>query len=208
MSFGNDIYLVLAVFYFAIGGERWKACGEGRPRNWLNQDVLECQWIGVFCDATGAIIRLDFESARVSTVDSDSLIDLHVSRIRLDGEFRPELRLFTYLEEFLATNMDIQGSLDAFEVSTQLRILNVENNVLTGTISSELDTIHPFLEVFNVRSNNLTGSLPNVLAKLETCKYFTWTQTTLLEQFHPYWGYYLFSKRYGYNEILCTGKSL
>jgi hypothetical protein len=59
---------LLAVFYFAMGGERWESCGEGRsncaiegkPRNWLNRDISECEWIGVFCDATGAIIRLDF----------------------------------------------------------------------------------------------------------------------------------------------------
>ncbi len=59
---------LLAVFYFAMGGERWEACGEGRsncavegrPRNWLNQETSECDWIGVVCDATGAMIGLDF----------------------------------------------------------------------------------------------------------------------------------------------------
>jgi hypothetical protein len=63
--------------------------------------------------------------------------------------------------------MNIQGSLNEFKDFTQLHVLNVENNVLTGTISSDIDTIHPALEVFNVRSNNLTGSLPDALAKLD-----------------------------------------
>lgn len=64
---------ILAVFYFAMGGEQWKACGrdqtncapaEQQPQNWLYHETSECRWIGVTCDASGAVVRLDFGTYR------------------------------------------------------------------------------------------------------------------------------------------------
>lgn len=60
--------------------------------------------------------------------------------------------------------MNVQGSLDVWKDLVDLRVLNLENNALAGTISFQLDVRHPVLEILNVRFNALTGTLPSAFA--------------------------------------------
>lgn len=54
----------LAVFYFALGGESWRVCGEkdeSCPNGWL-QNTSDCSWFLLQCDDNGMLTSMDFST--------------------------------------------------------------------------------------------------------------------------------------------------
>ena len=135
----------LTALYHATDGNNW-----WRNDNWLTDVPLD-EWHGVTTDIDGRVIRLEFDSNRLS------------------GQIPTDLASLDSLEVLRLVGNELTGAIPS-ELSTlnDLRTLDLFGNQLTGTIPPELGNLAT-LTTLNLAYNQLTGTIPTELGGLKTC---------------------------------------
>jgi hypothetical protein len=145
-------------------------------QSWLSA-TDECVWLVVSCNENGLVTRIDFrkflfictlliffciysaltfEYSSYSVEDADQFAD----PVSLTGRLPEEIKLLVELEEFVAPNHAVAGSITTcFEGLTYLKVINLEER-MTGTISPTIGTDFPNLISFELGYNQIRGSIP------------------------------------------------
>ena len=90
--------------------------------------------------------------------DANSLTKLEIYNFTLKS-FPIQIKSCTQLETLHLTYTSIGGTLPDFSTNVNLKILELNNNLLTGSIPISLSSL-PYLEIVHLYSNQLTGTLP------------------------------------------------
>lgn len=141
---------VIAVFYFATGGDTWTRCGAHTAHSSCdetNEEVRflsgahECQWYGISCDGMNSITKIAYE------------------KNNLNGQIPDELSSLSSLTTLSLEKMSIRGTIPSSLGSlANLLSLDLDFNDLTGTIPPELGNIHG-LKLLDLNDNRLSGSI-------------------------------------------------
>lgn len=109
--------------YFATGGDQWTQCSPGDTScasPWLTGN--HCDWFGITCDEAGRMTSMEFTSDN-----------------GLAGVIPPEVYLAEKLETFVITDNKLEGTIpETMSQLTNLSVLDLHGNDLTGSISLEL----------------------------------------------------------------------
>jgi hypothetical protein len=164
---------VLAVLYFALNGDSWDHCPRTDPlcvtdgattQPWLT-NTNECSWKMLRCDDNGRITA--FDNDLTTDWDSDAMVF---------GVLPPEISRLTALQDISIRDRRVGRDaktvtgplLDYISKMASLRILEVKNGNLVGTIPSDFATRHPLLTRVDLRRNALHGNLPEGLGGLKS----------------------------------------
>lgn len=181
---------VMAVVYFALGGEDWLACGSERPScgafgssaAWLVGDDL-CSWHMVQCNDRQQVVSLRTKDAlpRVrmqGRVPSEiqflyGINVLEFSSDNLEGEVLPFTRNMENLTELVLSGNQFEGEIDGFLSMDhpKLTVLKLDNNDFEGTVPHSVSKLSA-LEVFHLTHNRNYGTLPSSLYELSSLKSF------------------------------------
>ena len=141
---------VIAVFYFATGGDTWTRCGADKAYSSCDETngevrflsvAHECQWYGISCDGMNSITKIAYE------------------KNNLDGQIPDELSSLSSLTTLSLEKMSIRGTIPSSLGSLKnLLSLDLDFNDLTGTIPPELGNIHG-LKLLDLNDNRLSGSV-------------------------------------------------
>ena len=138
----------LATLYESTGGDNWRI-----NTGWLDQEVSECEWEGIFCEN--------------EVVEEVVLFDLNLA-----GTIPPEAFLLTDTREFILYDNALTGTIPE-EVAdmTALLELELDGNDLTGTIPEGIFTLTGLTKV-RLEGNGLTGTLSSSVGNLANCEIF------------------------------------
>jgi len=143
---------VLAVFYFATGGEEWFFTASDSWMSSTKGVVAVCDWYNVTCN------------------DQDNITSLVLRRSGLQGHLPgEEMALLTALEELDLSDNNLEGTLFT-EIGSfsDLRILVLGKNAIEGTVPNELYGLRQ-LEILDLSSNaEINGTIPLIINKLES----------------------------------------
>ena len=141
---------VIAVFYFATGGDTWTRCGADKAHSSCDEAngevrflsaAHECQWYGISCDGVNSITKIAYE------------------KNNLNGQIPDELSSLSSLTTLSLEKMSIRGTIPSSLGSlANLLSLDLDFNDLTGTIPPELGNIHG-LKLLDLNDNRLSGSI-------------------------------------------------
>lgn len=143
----RDLREPLMAFFQAAGGRGWNdVSGWGSTSN-------PCQWLGVMCDATHALIGLNLVQNNLQGDLTEALETLR--------PFYPSLNIL-----MLGTN-NFHGEIpDMIQDMQTLTYLGLWSAGLTGTIPVALGNL-PRLTQLAIGWNKLTGAIPSELGKLK-----------------------------------------
>lgn len=141
---------VIAVFYFATGGDTWTRCGANKAHSSCDETngevrflsaAHECQWYGISCDGINSITKIAYE------------------KNNLKGQIPDELSSLSSLTTLSLEKMSIRGTIPSSLGSlANLLSLDLDFNDLTGTIPPELGNIRG-LKLLDLNDNKLSGSI-------------------------------------------------
>lgn len=101
--------------------------------------------------------------------DLENLRDLHIQRNELSGELPLSFAGLKNLHEFHAYSNKIKGKIPMqigfLGFFSQLKVLYLENNELSGTIPSSMANIKGLVDLY-LSKNNLEGPIPKTLSQL------------------------------------------
>ena len=138
----------LATLYESTDGDNWRI-----NTGWLDQEVSECEWEGIFCEN--------------EVVEEVVLFDFNLA-----GTIPPEAFLLTDTREFILYDNALTGTIPE-EVAdmTALLELELDGNDLTGTIPEGIFTLTGLTKV-QLADNDLTGTLSSSVGNLTSCEEF------------------------------------
>ena len=154
----------LASWFYAMGGEDWDICGLDNPDctsdsaefGWLS-DEDECSWYKLACNEAGLVTFINF---------GDNIVEERVLT-NMVGPFPPQVRYLEAVETVIIPGLEIGGSLDVLIGAWKnLKILQLNDNDLTGVIPASIAEDLPMLEDLNVAGNRLSGKLPGSLGSM------------------------------------------
>ena len=141
--------LVLAVFYYATGGDQWS-----RSTNWLTATHHEDNWYGVTTDSS-----------------TDYVLELDLFSNALSGSIPTEIGSLTSLEYLFLSNNALSGSIPAQIGSlTSLQQLYLDFNALSGSIPTEIGSLTS-LGYLGLGYNALSGSIPTEIGSLTSLQW-------------------------------------
>lgn len=176
-AFLFDQRYILAVIYFALGGDTWTY-----PTGFLG-DHPECDWnfglvatdgdskvsrLGVHCDENGAVGEIivgkftsdEFEKYRCCQIANVSLLLFSSVGNKLNGRIPAEIGHLSSLEVLNLSDNLIEGGLPSeMQLLENLVFIAMERNSISGKIPSWI-TSWGKLEYFALGQNLLTGQLP------------------------------------------------
>jgi Leucine-rich repeat (LRR) protein len=161
----------LAVFFFALDGPNWNACGGVSPcvgsSPWLGGSD-ECQWFGVTCDETSTVVKLVIKDnglkgdipAAVS--DLVSLTQLSIDHNSIVGEIPASMVKLVKLEILELDDNQMSGPIPAelYQIST-LQAIDFNNNSFTGTLSTNVANWTRLI-VLQLENNAFSGDMPTL----------------------------------------------
>lgn len=104
--------------------------------------------------------------AQITSTGLRSLTRLNISNNQMSGEIPTEIVNATALQEFIASNNKLSGSLPStLGALVNLRSFEVNNNALTGQIPPSVRDLR-LMERFVLSRNNLSGALPLELGQM------------------------------------------
>ena len=146
----NQQRLALVLFYFSTGGDFWT-----NNTGWLSYDIDECEWfshspLDQVCDNEGNYLSLH--------LDNNNLVGTLTTNIGL-------LTTLTYLD--ISVNSISSTMPSSFQTLTNLGYFNLAYNTLNGSIPIGLVTELTSLRQLGVNNNLLTGTIPSDVANLQ-----------------------------------------
>ena len=178
---------ILAVFYYAVGGNNWTKCNLGDTKcvdddlnSWLSE-TNECTWLGLSCDDQDLIDEINFGMCISVDLSVNITIGMGISlffhtalaeetwedEIPLTGSLPSELKFLNELRIFTTPDQKLKGSIrDAFGGLTKLQTFSVVNNMFTGTLPSTIGADLPGLISFDISNNNFNGTIPTGFTQL------------------------------------------
>ena len=157
---------VLAAFYEATGGPRWKV-----NTNWMTEAPLG-EWHGVETNDAGQVKSLELSNNNltgpipVELGNLATLKELNLGHNALSGEIPVELGGLTQLNSLFLQWNNLTGPIPvALGNLATLAWLNLAYNVLLGEIPAELGSLTQ-LRYLRLQSNDLTGPIPAELGNL------------------------------------------
>jgi Leucine-rich repeat (LRR) protein len=153
-----SLRFALASIYYQLGGETWE-----RSTSWLSSTDI-CDWEGIACE-----------------IGSDEFRELFLDRNNLSGTIPLEIALLDGATKIWLSHNQLQGTIPggSFGELTDLKVLYLENNQLTGDIPESLNP------------NKLLGEYT----------YWNWSNVEeshsgLVHSLKPYYYYYYELRRY------------
>lgn len=129
--------------------------------NWLNED--ECTWVGVTCETPTPEAR----RARNLQEGASVVTAIELESNNLSGNIAQDLSLLVDLQVLNLARNSIGGSVPfAIESLSQLTILILNDNALTGQLTSLDLSKLLLLRILDVSSNDLNGPLPPTMYAL------------------------------------------
>ena len=126
----------------------------------VNNNFLVDQLPRTIWGSASAAVAGGKNDGQVTATGLRSLVRLNISNNQIIGEIPTEMVNATTLQEFIASNNQLRGSLpSALGALVNLRVLDVSNNSLTGQIPSSVRDLR-LVERFAVGRNNLSGTIP------------------------------------------------
>jgi hypothetical protein len=137
-------YWILAILYFALGGQDWR-----QDSNWLSgKSFCEDSWLGISC------------------LDEGTVGTINLMSNNLMGTFPTEMALLSSLVHLQLSSNDVSGTLPSEIGSMQnLSRLELEDTQISGTIPSEIGLCQR-LEHLDIIQANISGSIPTEIGKL------------------------------------------
>jgi len=168
---------VIALFYFATGGDNWSQCSQtdlacvGTP---LLSGVNECSWYGIFCDGSSNTIEIIYDNnnligtlpPELSELQNLNVLSLETGSL---GSTIPEsLGSISGLNIIDLDYNEFTGTIpESIYNLTNLIQLDLNSNNLIGTISTEIGNMVS-LELFQVYENQMTGTIPTEMGLVTT----------------------------------------
>jgi Leucine-rich repeat (LRR) protein len=146
---------VMAVLYFALGGENWKY-----KLDFLEREKV-CDWYKVWPaeDNPGMSVGVQ---VGVSCNNDQVVSDIFLPAIGLKGELPQELGLLTGLTDLTLYGNEISGVLpNSMKQLTALKQLIMHDNKLEGALPDIFRDMN--LSLLNMANNNITEELPDSL---------------------------------------------
>jgi Leucine-rich repeat (LRR) protein len=145
----NEQRLALATFYYATGGSFWT-----NNTGWLSYDIAECEWFSrspsdQVCDGDGNYLRLHLDNNNllgtlpigISALSNLQSLDLNFNYLL--NSIPSSLQTLTTLDYINLAFNSFTGSIPVglLVPLINLRQLAVNNNLLNGTIPSEVGNL-------------------------------------------------------------------
>ena len=146
----NQQRLALATFYFATGGSLWT-----NNTGWLSYDIDECEW---------------FSHSPLDQVCDDEgyYLHLHLDNNNLVGTLTAEMAILSNLTLLDLSSNSLSNTIpSSFQALTNLGYLNLAHNALNGSIPIGLMTQLTSLRQLGVNNNLLTGTIPSDVGNLQ-----------------------------------------
>jgi hypothetical protein len=170
---------ILALLYLIWGGEWWTA-----SQGWFSS-VDECSWLGVVCDASGSVVKVELINTGLNgNLGSEiallsSLTSLSLGQNSLRGTLSTELVSLTNLQELSLSLNSLNGSIPReYGNMSQLTSLIISNNHLHGTLPSELGKLLELQEL-QATNNYIDGTIPTEFGILQNLQYIALSNNTL-----------------------------
>eukprot|EP00587_Corethron_hystrix_P004909 CAMPEP_0113297048 /NCGR_PEP_ID=MMETSP0010_2-20120614/74_1 /TAXON_ID=216773 ORGANISM="Corethron hystrix, Strain 308" /NCGR_SAMPLE_ID=MMETSP0010_2 /ASSEMBLY_ACC=CAM_ASM_000155 /LENGTH=414 /DNA_ID=CAMNT_0000149875 /DNA_START=17 /DNA_END=1262 /DNA_ORIENTATION=- /assembly_acc=CAM_ASM_000155 len=140
---------VMALYYYSTNGDNWDDKG-----NYLDQNLDECDWLGLTCDVT-----IDGER-KITQITHDEN--------NLTGTLPPELGCLPELVVFQADDNKLTGPVpDTLTNNLKLERVDLDNNLLTGTIPQQIGKLQNLI-IWDTDDNLMTGSIPDSIFSIGT----------------------------------------
>ena len=185
----------LIAIYNATGGTGWT-----NDTGWLGAPGTECTWANVFCEG-GRVTSIFLQENNLvgglpsQLGDLTALTELFVSaNTNLSGPLPASMANLVLLERFWANNNKLSGTLAPVANLSKLRelvlsvnqftgepnippspdleLLQLDNNLLTGTIPASISSRTKLHHLF-LNNNQLTGSIPSDIGNLTLLEIFS-----------------------------------
>jgi len=146
-------YISLEFFYKQTSSE-----GSSWPNdeNWLIREVSFCEWFGIDCSPNGDYVEvMAIPGNGIKSEDAYNLLGLLTLGI-------------TRMRQLDLSDNQIEGSINEsiFSVWTNLELMNLSGNPITGTIPSEIGALSS-LTTLDLSNTNVTGTLPEEICSIE-----------------------------------------
>jgi hypothetical protein len=137
-------YWILAVLYFATGGQEWR-----QDNHWLTgKSFCEKPWFGISCLKEGSVETIDLVANN------------------LVGIFPTEMALLTSLRNLHLSSNSVSGTLPSEIGAMQnLSRLELQDIPLSGTIPSEIGLCQS-MEIMDIIQAKISGTIPTEIGKL------------------------------------------
>lgn len=145
---------VLAVFYFATGGENWNY-----QLNWMSNRSY-CQWN----DNWEGVSKVDVTVGVICKEGTNTVHDIFLPSVGLKGALPQEIHWLNGLRSLDLYNNDIVALPSTMESMIEMRKLVLHNNHI-GLIPAWLDS-WPELETLDMANNGIKGSIPSFIKNL------------------------------------------
>mmetsp|Transcript_52261 Transcript_52261/g.62965 ORF Transcript_52261/g.62965 Transcript_52261/m.62965 type:complete len:599 (+) Transcript_52261:208-2004(+) len=145
-----------------------------KQKGWSVETQLPvCNWTGIICDPNEddliEVINLD-ATGLIGTIPSElgllnTLTSISMPQNSLNGTVPPLVANLPHLEMINLAENELSGNCPNF-ASPVLSSIELQHNLLTGTLPYEIGLRHPRLNYFDVSNNQIGGTIPNSISKL------------------------------------------
>ena len=137
-------YWILAILYFAMGGQEWR-----QNNHWLTgKSFCEKPWFGISCLNEGTV----------------GTIDLMANN--LVGVFPTEIALITSLRNLHLSSNAVSGTLPSeIGIMQNLSRLELQDIPISGTIPSEIGLLQS-IEYIDIIQAKISGTIPTEIGRL------------------------------------------
>jgi Leucine-rich repeat (LRR) protein len=165
----KEVLLQLKRFYSNPIYEDWYA-------NWLESDLLPCNWTGIQCDNSMQVTHVDLSAYNISgeffsnfsSIKHLTYLDLSMNNIK---EVLPsDLNRCTSLTYCNVSHNALTGTLNLTGLSN-LEIFDISFNRLEGNIYANFPAICTNLVLFNISDNNFTGDIMGLFDECNKLRY-------------------------------------
>lgn len=166
----------MATYYRSLNGHTWPLT---RRFQWLDTSVNECDWASL--QARPCNFEGEMESLGLLN-DYD-----------LQGSVPPEVGLLTELEEFRIVDCGLEGTAETvlphfmLESLSNLKVLHLENNALTGTIPTTIAKLTS-LQYLHLQDTPWMGELSSEIGLLSNLRQLDLSNTDLTGSIPVEWG--------------------
>lgn len=157
-------------FVQGIEGTAWASNKQG----W-DQNIEVCEWQGVTCDDSGAVVTVDLEGTDLlatippSLGQMTSLTHVYLGSNKLHGTVPEELASLPNLIQIDLSMNKLHGSIPTMQ-SSRLEVMKFAHNQFSGGIPLITREDVKTLTILDIKLNRLGGTIPEMIASLSNLK--------------------------------------